>query len=332
MTGYFPAARPTLEAALRDVHADGAGARAAAAERLADAPDDDATLRELAVDGLVALARDPAPAVRRAAVAALGHVPDPRTLEAAAAATRDADPAVAERGVASWARLVAELPAEDARGRLGAWLDDPRPAVRFQAVQAVAALGAPAAAAALAGRLDDPAPEVRAAAAAALGELGDAEARGPLGARLDREGDPAARLAVAVALADLGDGAGGHVLVEALGSPEAADAIAAAEALGALRLEAAREPLARRAGRRLGPLLVRAACAAALAGLGDPRGVEGLRAVLRAWRGDGRTYAARAAGRLRLTGLRGELADLAEHPRGADPEVVAEALRRLDGG
>ena len=72
-------------------------------------------------------------------------------------------------------------------------------------------------------------------------------------------------------------------------------------------MEAAREPLAATAGRLFTPLLTKAAAGAALIRLGDPRGEDALRAVLRAFRPDGRPYAVLQVMQLKLAALRPEL-------------------------
>jgi hypothetical protein len=63
--------------------------------------------------------------------------------------------------------------------------------------------------------------------------------------------------------------------------------------------------------------------------MGDPRGVDALRAVLRALRADGRGLAVELVGALHLTELRAELERLARRPRGVDAQSVARALRQL---
>jgi hypothetical protein len=75
------------------------------------------------------------------------------------------------------------------------------------------------------------------------------------------------------------------------------------------------------------PLVQKAAAGAALASLGDARGIPLLRAALRAFRGDGRSFAVEQVGRLRLDALLPELLELARRPRGVDPAVLVEALR-----
>jgi hypothetical protein len=131
----------------------------------------------------------------------------------------------------------------------------------------------------------------------------------------------------ALALAGLGDDRGAAVLMDALDAPEAA--IAAAMALGELRVERAREPLAKIAGRFWISPLMRAAVGGALARLDDPRGISALRAAMHALRADGRGLAVMIAGELVLDALAEDVAVLARKPRGADPVVVAETLGRL---
>ena len=105
--------------------------------------------------------------------------------------------------------------------------------------------------------------------------------------------------------------------------------VEAAEALGNLGVEAAREPLAATAGRLFTPLLTKAAAGAALIRLGDPRGEDALRAVLRAFRPDGRPYAVLQVMQLKLAALRPELEALLERPRGVDRVLLRDALAAL---
>jgi hypothetical protein len=126
----------------------------------------------------------------------------------------------------------------------------------------------------------------------------------------------------------LGDSRGVPALIEDL----ARGSFEAAEALGTLGVEAAREPLAATAARLFTPLLTKAAAGAALIRLGDPRGEDALRGVLRAFRPDGRPYAVVQVMQLKLAALRPELEELLVRPRGVDKVLLRDALAALSAG
>jgi len=348
VTQWFPQAAPTFQAALRDLDARFPESRAAAARRLADLADaDEPALLAEALPRIRTLATDdPSALVRGACLEALGLLGDPGTdgplLERRA--RDEPEPTAAEEAVLARARLggpdvpeflVALLVPSDADGDDGPAPDE----VRFQAATALPAVSPARSLEVLPALLEDEREIIRGAAARALAAAGEGDVVGPDGTRraasalhrrFEVESAPAVRRDLAFALAELGDPQGTPELIDALMTGDPATAIDAAEALGALGADEAREALARQAQRMFGNLLVRAAAAAALAQLDDPRGTDALRTVLTARRPDGRTYAVRAAGRLGLRALRPELEDLAERPRGADPDAVADALRRLD--
>jgi len=319
------------------------GREGAGAAGTPSAPPSERALALRALPQLRALATgDPSGQVRAAALEALGCLGevavDGPTLRARA--LEETDPAAAEEAVLALARLAGPEVAETLIALLEA---DPRDtacpeAVRFQAAAALPAVDQRRAVEALPRALGDPAEPVRGAVARALASaaqgdqvgLDDCErARAALRDRFELEGAPSVRRHIAFALAELGDDGGVPELIDAVLGDDPATVIEAAEALAALRADDAREALARQAQRLFGHLLVRAATATALVDLGDPRGVPALRAVLTARRPDGRTYAVRAVGARRLTALRPELLALERRPRGADPEVVAEALEAL---
>ena len=95
-------------------------------------------------------------------------------------------------------------------------------------------------------------------------------------------------------------------------------------------VEQARAPLERLLDRRLLSPSLHAEAAGALCRIGAPRGPEGLRRVLRAFRPDGRSRAAELAGELGLRELLPELRRLRGRARGVDPGVLELALSRLD--
>ncbi|MCA9536387.1 MAG: HEAT repeat domain-containing protein, partial [Myxococcales bacterium] len=174
--------------------------------------------------------------------------------------------------------------------------------------------------------LSDASEAVRATAAAALAAFEARSATDALAARLTDV--PRVRASAALALADLGDTRGVPALIEELGR----GSFEAAEALGTLGADAAREPLAASAGRLFTPLLTKAAAGAALIRLGDPRGEDALRSVLRAFRPDGRPYAVTQVMQLKLAALRPELEALVKRPRGVDLDLLRDALLALGTG
>ena len=315
----FPPLRPNFDAALRDVRAKDPTLRAAAAERLGDAP---AYRVEEARAALRAMLEDRSGAVRAQAMASLARTKDATALDAILARFEDGDPTVRQVALIAAAELGdrAALPA------LKEALASDRPEVRFQAVASIALLAPDEAAEALSGRVDDPDTEVRAHLADALGALEDPRAAETLAALLDDDAPHVARGA-AIGLARLGDARGVPQLIVALDDRDRC--LEAAWALGELKAAEAREPLARLAGSFLKPLAFKAAAAAALVRLGDERGVPALRGVLGALRWDARSYAVQLVGELRATELAPELAALARRPRGTDPVVLAEALAKL---
>ncbi|MCB9626143.1 MAG: HEAT repeat domain-containing protein [Sandaracinaceae bacterium] len=328
---------PTFEAALRDVRAAGAQYRAASARALGAAEAADEEQARAALEGLVVLSSDADARVRIEALRGLALRRDAGALGHVTGHLGDPAPAVR-----ATALLAAEaLGCEDAL--LVASVGEADPPLQIAALEALVAraekgeAGGPAASdtgvasrpalvAAATAALADPSEEVRATAVAALAAMGARASLDALAARLDDS--PRVRASAALALADLGDARGVPALVEALGR----GSFEAAEALGNLGVEAAREPLANSAARLFTPLLTKAAAGAALIRLGDPRGEDALRAVLRAFRPDGRPYAVVQVMQLRLSSLRPELESLVKRPRGVDRDLLRDALAALGSG
>ncbi|MCC7540591.1 MAG: HEAT repeat domain-containing protein [Deltaproteobacteria bacterium] len=322
----LPMLPPSIDAALRDVASKDPRSRARAAESLARAGDD---RRAEAVTALRPLVADESGPVRFAAIAALGGLHDLESLDAILERFEDPDALVRQAAVIA----AADIGDPRAAAALRAGITDGNPDVRFQAVVSYALLCPEQAVSPLVDALDDGHPEVRANAATALGNLladaTDADkgrAARALAARLD-DSDKNVRHEAALALAVLKDERAGPRLVEALSDPERA--IDAAESLGELAYEPAREPLARHALKLMGAPEMRVAAAFGLAKLGDPRGATVLRKTLSAWRSAARAYAVDAVGRLGLAELADAVEPLVERPRGADPVVVVETLGRL---
>lgn len=324
---------PTTEAALRDVRSARAEFRLAAARALGVAEDPHLPAARA---GLRMLAGDTDARVRIETLRAMQQLGDVSLLPDALSQLSDPFPAVR-----ATALLTAQVLGCD-EAALVAHVTPPDPALQVAALEALvtragegapgdaesppAAVGSAAVNHAVLSALSDGSEDVRATAAAALAALGARQHLDALAARLDDK--PRVRSSVALALADLGDSRGVPALIEDLrrGSFEAA------EALGNLGVEAAREPLAASAARLFTPLLTKAAAGAALIRLGDPRGEDALRGVLRAFRPDGRPYAVLQVMQLKLGALRPELEALLERPRGVDRVLLRDALAALSAG
>jgi HEAT repeat protein len=320
MSWLLPPLPPTFEAALRDVRARARELRVAAAERLAEPPDS-AQDRDLARQGLVALASDAAPSVRAAALRALGALADARALDCLIEHLRDPDALVRELATAA----IAELAGPPARLALHAALRSPHPEVRFQAVAGLAEAAEPSDFEAVSQAMRDADAKVRANAARSLSSFGVA-ARDSLREAL-ADGNASVRAETAMSLARLGDASGASELRAALESPEFM--LEALEAVAGLRLDELREPTAAIAQSVLKPLAWKVAAARTLIRLEDPRGVQALRRILRAFRSTARSYAVHVVGELGVDELTGELLRLTHRFRGTDPEALVEALALL---
>jgi HEAT repeat protein len=321
MTLLLPQLPPKWSAALRDVQAQGAPARIAAAARLAQ-PSDEREIQQ-ALDGLERLCTDADARVRAAAVQALAELADPRTLPLLRARLADSDGYVRELsavglGELGWAVAGAAL--------LGA-LRSEHPELRFQALAAAAESGEPQLAAHVIRMFGDSDPYVRACAVAAARSL---ERSDELLAKLRAAlGDPdiKVRRQAGVTLAAHADPAGADALLEALGDSELVlDALEAAPQLSDARV---RERLAFMAASVLGSRLITASAARALGRLGDARAAHCLRELLRGFRTQGRNPAVQAIGELELAELAPDLARLARRPRAVDPGTLAGSLARL---
>ncbi len=319
MSLFLPQLKPNLEAALRDASSRNVKARIAAAEALGDAKDED---RGRAREALALLAGDKEADIRFAAIAGLGRVGDASSWDAVLPRFDDEVAMVREVAVIAASQL------RDPRAipRVRRALSDERPEVRFQAVLSLVELEGEEARVALFPALGDDDAHVRTNAAAALATL---EADGPTAdrlAKLLRDPDPGVRFEAALALAKYRDVRAASELGRHLDHERAYEAI---EAIAALGSRERADDLAKLARSFLKPLELKAAAAAALAKLGDPRGVPVLRDIVRAFRSDARTYVAEAIGMLGLLELADELVVLAQRPRGADLVVVVESLAKL---
>ncbi len=322
----FPPQKPRFDAALEDAKSPRAPSRLLAAQALSRPPEG---RRDAACAALRPLLADTEGAVRCLAIASLGELADTDALDAIL--QRFDDPLAEARELAVIA--AGRIGGERAVRALRRALRDERPEVRFQAVESYAEASPEDAPALLAAMLSDGDAKVREHVLDTLGALDDITASDAIAAALEDTAD-AVRFAAALTLSHFGDARGAKVLSDSLGERDRV--LSACEALAKLGGHAevvtlAREPLAVIARKVLAPLVVKAAAAGALAAMGDPRGEAALREVLRAWRPDGRSYAAELAGRHGVLALAEELAALSEKPRGSDPVVVAHALARLAG-
>lgn len=322
----FPPQVPRFEAALADARSPRAQSRLLAVHALSTPPDGQ---RDAACAALRPLAGDTESAVRCIALAALGELRDADALDTVLAHFDDPVAEARELAVIAAGRIGGDRAVRALRRALR----DERPEVRFQAVESYAEASPDDASGVLVAMLGDADPKVREHVLDALGALEDAAVAHAIAAALE-DASGSVRYSAALALSRLGDARGVKVLVTALEDRDRV--LSACEALAPLVADAAaasiaREPLAAVAKKLLAPLVVKAGAAGALAAMGDPRGETTLREVLRAWRADGRSYAAELAGRHGVVGLAEELAALSEKPRGADPVVVARALTRLAG-
>lgn len=320
----LPPQVPRFDAALADAKSTRAQSRLLAVQALSTPPDGQ---RDAACAALRPLADDVEGAVRCIAIAALGELGDTDALDIVLAHFDDPIAEVREIAVIAAGRIGGDRAVRALRRALR----DTRPEVRFQAAESYAEASPDDAPTVLVALLGDADAKVREHALDALGALGETSVADAIAAALtDAAGS--VRFAAAVALSRLGDSRGAKVLVDALDDRDRV--LTACEALAPLVVEAstasvAREALATIAGKLLAPLVVKAGAAGVLAAMGDARGESTLREVLRAWRADGRSYAAELAGRHGVAGLATDLAALAEKSRGADPVVVARALVRL---
>lgn len=311
---------PNFEAAIRDAGSKRAEFRLAAARSLGWASEEE---RDRAADALAPLFDDELAPVREAALEAAAELSLPRFLTPASRLVVD-DPHSGVRHAA--ACLLGSVGGGEAHDRLVEASEDARPDVRFSAIVGLGLLADPVDAGVFVARLADEDAEVRAISADALGELGARDASDAIALLLE-DSSPEPSRSAALALARLGDARAIPRLRQLVGERDwALDALVA---LGDLRADEAREDLAYLAGRFFGSLILKAAASASLHQLGDPRGAEGLRSVLRALRPDGRSYAVERVGQLGIASLVGELASLARRSRGVDPVVLARALSRL---
>ncbi|MDF3067217.1 MAG: hypothetical protein K0R38_2818 [Polyangiaceae bacterium] len=338
MLGFQPLPR-TLDAALRDAE------HARPDVRLSTLSDLKRHAREGSDAALRALSQrlsgDPEPSVRAGAALALADIDAHAELPALVAATSDHDAAVRQMALLGVGELA---DAEHAEARLAATrgLVDRLPAVRYQAVVALARLQQEGSLEALLVGTRDADPEVRHVSFRVAEEVfGGREAEGvpaPLVQRARgalRDDNRGVQLAAAILLAVLGEAAGREHLVDAVNAKRrighAEDEAIAVELCGQLQLRAAIPGLERRAFGMLGGRTPSSWHArVALAELGHERAKNVIMRGLSAWSRDARTVAVAAVGRARLREARPILLGMAGAPHRAEPDAVRDALAALD--
>lgn len=340
MLGFTPLPR-TLEAALRDAQHARPDVRLAALgdlKRLARAGTDSAQ------GALVTrLKADPEPQVRAAAALALADIDARAELDALVNAFQDDDAGVRQMALLGVGEL-AEAEHSEARAVATRGLVDRVPAVRYQAVVALARLQGEASLESLLVGSRDADPEVRHVSFRVAEEVfGGREreaaplplvqrARGAL-----RDDNRAVQVAAAILLATLDEPAGFERLVEVVNDrrrfQHTEDEIIAIELCGQLQLEQATTGLERRAfGLWGGRAPVGWHARVALAELGHPRAKSVILRGLSAWSRDARTLAVAAAGRARLQEAREILERMSGSPERAEPDAVTDALAAINDG
>ena len=314
----IPPLAPTFDAALRDVRAQQARFRGAAAARLGDPP---AGRRNEAVAGLLVLAEDADGAVRQAAFESLGIVEAIEGLSVLLAAFDDPHPGARQAAVLATGRVAPDEGA-DAVARL---LNDPRPEMRFSAVWTLSSIGEEHVNRITLSLRDDD-EEVRLLAAQCLGDLEATESADAVAQLLDDPSD-AVRFGAAAALASLGDARGAPTLRDSLARPDRA--FPAAIGLGDLRDRNSADALLRLARHRWRSPILRAAAARALVRLGDPEGARIIRKLVRSWRIEARQYAVQLVGELELTTLVPDLARAFRRSRKAERPVYETTFELL---
>ena len=339
MLGFTPLPR-TLEAALRDAKHERPDVRLAA---LADLKRHARGGADSAQGELVTrLKADPEPQVRAAAALALADIDARAELAALVAAFQDQDPHVRQMALLGVGELAAADHAE-ARAVATRGLVDRVPAVRYQAVVALARLQGEASLESLLVGSRDPDPEVRHVAFRVAEEVfGDRGREGAPPALLQRaraalrDDNRNVQVAATILLAVLEEAVGFERLISLVNDRgsfgHVEDEIIAVELCGELRLERATLGLERRAfGFWGGRSPVGWHARVALAELGHPRAKAAIVRGLFAWSRDARTLAVAAVGRAKLQEARPTLEAMLNAPERAEPDAVKDALAALDG-
>lgn len=320
----LPPRAPHFDAALRDAREASPRGRATAALVLGEPPKGREREARVALEKLV---KDAEPDVRFAAMASLGRIGDLSVLPAAIAGIEDAESTVREAAVIAVGRIGGPL----ARAALRRALTSDHGEVRFQLAPALIEVEGEEARTDVIVLLADERPTVRANTVRALRSLGP---HAPTGMRLTRllsDEDPETRIEAALTLAEWGEERAAVVLRKGLALPNLPEErlFEMLDALGRLGDREAATPLFRLATAMLKPRAVKAAAAAALARIGDPRGTPLLRGYLTGFLGDLREYVLGVVGALGLVALEEEVLLLVKKPRGVAPEALAAALTGL---
>jgi HEAT repeat protein len=337
MLGFRPLPR-TLEAALRDAEHVRPDVRLAA---LADLKRHARDGEACALEQLLGRLTDSEPQVRAAAALALADIDARAAVEPLIRAISDSDAGVRQMALLAVGELAATQHAAACAAALRG-LVDPLPAVRYQAVVALARLRSEDALESLLVGTRDTDPEVRHVAFRVAEEVfgGRANERVPtvLAQRARgalRDDNRAVQLSAAILLATLEEEAGSERVVEELNArrriQHVEDEVIAIELCAELRLVAAIPGLERRAFGLLGgrtPVSWHARVA--LAELGHARAKSVILRGLSAWSRDARTLAVAAAGRARLTEARAILQRMVGAPERAEPEAVKDALAAIN--
>jgi HEAT repeat protein len=327
----------TLEAALRDVRSQKPDVRVEAVRDLVPHAEE---ARDRVVRALEGALRDEAARVRSAAALALADIGGHEVLASLLVAMEDEDAHVRQMAITA----LGEIGDVRATERLRRALADSRPEVRFQAVIAFPRVCKDPADAvkALLERTFDKDQLVCHIALRMAEELGGEGETAVPPALLDRaralleHESSRVRVAAAIVLGRSGDPAGAKVLVDVargeIRAEDPEDEAAAVELCGALRLEAARPGLERRAFG--GPLSLRRDPFAwharvALARMGHARATSEILKELGAWDRAKRTLAVAAAGRARIVAARDTIAAMRGDASRADQDAVDEALSAL---
>jgi HEAT repeat protein len=316
----IPPLAPTFDAALRDVRARQPRFREAAAARLAEPPTERI---EEAVEGLTVLAGDDHGAVRAVALESLGELGATSTRGAVLDAFGDEYPPARQAAVLAYGRL----DPDGAESVIAPLLDDARPDVRFSAVWTLSHLGeshAPH----LARALSDEDAEVRLLAVQCLADLGTRQYADDVATLLE-DAMPDVRFGAAAGLAAMGDRRGADQLRRSLMHPTRG--FQAAIGLGDLADDGSHEALLRLARHPLRSPILRAAAARGLVKLGDTRGIELLRKLVRSWRIEARQYAVQLVGELELEDLVPDLVKAFRKSSERERAVYETAFERLSG-
>lgn len=320
----LPPRAPHFDAALRDAREASPKGRAVAALVLAQPPAGREREARLA---LAALVKDPQHDVRFAAMAGLGRIGDETVMTEIVAGIDDTDPMVREAAVIAVGRIGGPTAHAALRRAAGSEHGE----VRFQVPPALLELCGDEARADIVVMLADERSTVRANAVRALRELPQHPPTLTRMRRLLDDPDPEVRLETALTLAEWGEAIAGPVLTKSLDDSRMDDEVtfAVLDAIGTLKHREAASACHQLATAMLRSRRAKAAAAAALARLGDPRGAPLLRGYLTGFRSDLRDYVLAVIGALGLVELEPEVLAFVAKPRGVELESVAAALEGL---